>query len=841
MGGTAGALVSTASNAECRQMSLLQTNSLTGAIALARGESYLPDRQDRFPLTKMSMWRLSGINPAIGHAPIESDSAWESVVRALWSTGTTWALCVTCDSSELLWDLAFPAGAVSASSAVSAHLAGAQLNKHGDFSPFATRFQKLPFAAAMAGHPGIGDFARLETAVRSMIYSNFLLLVLAKAVSRPEIDNELRRLAAEEQFVRDEYLSRASLEHDSHARADHYLSLVQAANERAVTALQEGGWQVRVLLGAASEDDFHQAQSLIHSAFAGDGGKPEPLRWQDINDPRALTFVRSGEVAALTRPPKHELPGFSIEATTESSGPDHRNFVPPIFATTAALENDDSISIGQIVDDSNEARSWLEISTPELCRHVLVAGMTGSGKSTTCEHLLLELWREHRIPWLVIEPGMKTAYRQLLTSEIGADVEVRAIGVPHTRRMPLNPMAAPVGIGLAEHTAALFAVISSAFELVPPMPEVLATAIEQTYRSHGWDLAGIVPDGEPPKLRDLIEEIDHSASRLGYSAEITGNIRAGLLLRLRRLLSGPLSAEFGVTEGLDVRSLIKRPTVIELSALPDADSQALVMGFLALQLRHHWRLAGQSDSLRHVTLIEEAHRLLRAVPETAANGSRTRAAQDLANMLAELRAFGAGLIIVDQTPSALVPSVIANTGTKILHRLDHPSDRELAGRAAGISAEHVDLLGTLKIGNAILRSDRRPRPFRLRIPNPAVTYGKLPVPGLQLSEQISEPTAVNQRDQPCAVCDSLDCTAAALGKDSGLLRSRLGQVQIASQHSEEALWSWALDQVRGAGIGDTSAAAPLCFLISLCQAAKLPESTLRKLRAAFASRAKPKS
>jgi hypothetical protein len=373
------------------------------------------------------------------------------------------------------------------------------------------------------------------------------------------------------------------------------------------------------------------------------------------------------------------------------------------------------------------------------------------------------------------------------------------------------------------------------------MPEVLAAAIEQTYQKHGWNLSSTVPKGEPPKLRDLIEEIDHSTSRLGYSAEITGNIRAGLLLRLRRLLNGPLAPELISNRGMDVESLVSRPTVIELSALPDADSQALMMGFIALQLRHYWRLSGQSDSLRHVTLIEEAHRLLRAVPETAANASRTRAAQDLANMLAELRAFGAGLIIVDQTPSALVPSVVANTGTKILHRLDHPVDRDLAGRAAGIPADHVDLLGTLKVGDAILRSDRRPRPFRMRMPNPAVTYGKLPLPGLQLSAQISESDATYQCDQPCVVCGSVGCSAAAAGKDPGLLRSRLEQLQTVSPHGEEAVWNWALGQTRDAGIADMSPTAPLCFLISLCCAAKLPESTLRKLRAAFESRTKPHS
>lgn len=817
-------------------MNLALRNSLTEAISLARGDSYAHDGQLEFPLQKMAMWRFTGLNAPFGHAPFNSDLAWESVVRALWSTATTWALCIAKDSEEVAWQLAFPAATASTADVIKAHLPGAHLEEHGEFAHFATRFQQMHCVAAMGGHPGTSDQARLETAMHSLTQDDLALLILAKPISRPEIQNDLSRLGAEEQFVRDEYISRESLERESHTRADNYLSLLRVAIERGNTALQEGGWRMRVLLGATNGEDFRKAQSLIHSAFASDGGRPEPLRWQDVNDPRALTFLRSGEVAALTRPPQRELPGFSIEVAARISESSRESLPAAMFATASARpEQHRAISIGRIIDDSNRASSWLEIAADEFCRHVLIAGMTGSGKSTTCEHLLLELWREHRIPWLVIEPGMKTAYRRLLNSEIGSDVHVRAVGVPHVARMGLNPMAVPVGISLAEHTAALFSIISAAFELVPPMPEVLATAIEQTYRNHGWNLSGSVPEGQPPRLRDLVDEIDRCTTRLGYSSEISGNIRAGLLLRLQRLLKGPLAPELAACYGVDFRSLVSRPTIIELSALPDADSQALVMGLLGLQLRYYWRITGRSDALRHVTLIEEAHRLLRAAPETAANASRNRAAQDVANMLSELRAFGAGLIIVDQTPSALVTSVIANTATKILHRLDHPADRELVGRAAGIPANHVDLLGKLNVGDAVVRCDRRSRPFRVRMPNPAVTYHHLPLPELQ---QFGTPAPVSAHNEEnrCTVCGLASCAGRIACEVGGTLSERLQRLKEVSQCGEEAVWKWALDELNSAGITGESPDAPLCFLIGLCHLAGLPNSTLEKLCAAFGSR-----
>ena len=819
-------------------MSILLDHSLADATAMIRGELCPPNRVGGFAVDGLTLWQLFGIEAAPGHSPLDSDSAWEAVVRGWWGLGLTWGLCIVGKPEGVAWNLVLPPSAPAVIDSVASHIAGARMENSGEFSQIAARLQKLPFRAAMAGHNGMGPTARIESAIRSMVGREFIFLMLAKATSRQELEEEIHRLGGEEQFLRDEHLSRPGLEHDSHPGATRYLSLVEAARERAISALQEGGWQVRVMLATSSESDFRQAQSLIHSGFAADGGSPEPLRWQDPADPRSLTFLRSAEVAALSRPPLRELPGFIVETTSAHSSSRESSVSPVLFATTARnTQGQPAISIGRILDDGGQPREWLDIETADLCRHVLIAGMTGAGKTTTCEHLLLELWREHKIPWLVIEPGMKAGYRRLLNSEIGSDIAVWAIGTPNARRLPMNPMAAPAGVGVAEHTSGLFAVISSAFELVPPMPEVLATAIEQTYRNHGWSLAGRVPEGPSPTLDNLIEEIDRTTRAIGYGPEITGNIRAGLILRLKRLTTGPLAPELASAEGLNFQSLVTRPTIIELSSVPDADSQALVLGFLMLQLRHHWRLSGTCNLLRHVTLIEEAHRLLRAVPENSANATRARAVEDMANMLAELRAFGAGLAVVEQTPSALAPSVIANTGTKILHRLDHPSDRELAGRAAGIPADQVDLLGTLGVGQAILRSARRQRPFRLRIPNPAVTYGKLPLPELPARADVESA----KYPAKCPICGCSECPAEAAGNSQALISDQLISLQAALQGGEDATWDWAVRQVKSDGIEHTSSSAPLCFLIAVGRTAKLSNAILQRLRSAFEPRIRKSS
>jgi Helicase HerA, central domain len=806
-------------------MSLLLSYSIPEAIAIIRGDRPLAATAQSFPVEDLTVWRFTGIEPAVGVSVQDLDQLWSSVVRAWASRELTWGFAVTGQDAQTAWHILLPRLAENAAQSLKSVLRGARLSNCGAFNPSVLRWTSLNFRSAMAGHPGTGVTARLEDTVRAMGGRNISILVLAQPSPRSTIEEEFHRLNREDQVVRDEFLARPGLEQGNHTGATRYLELIEAARKRSQTALQEGGWQVRLMLAAETQSDLDELTSLVQSAYGEGGGVPEPIRWQPINRAGGLTFLGSTELAALTRPPRKDLPGFVVEghATNHAASPIAQS---AHFATTNPRRPDGkAICVGRILSDDGNPGEWLELGLNDLTRHLLVAGMTGSGKTTACEHLLLELWREHRIPWLVIEPGLNPSYRRLLNSEIGADLKVLAVATPNGAHLPLNPLAAPAGVGLAEHISGLFSVLISAFELVPPMPEVLASAIEETYRAHGWNPAGVVPAGTPPRLSALIETLDRHIRSLGYGPEITGNLRAGLLLRINRLARGPLARELASPQAPDLRSLLAAPCVIELSAVSDADSQALVLGLLSLQLRHHWRLCGAASQLRHVTLIEEAHRLLRAVPDSAAHAARARAVEDVANMLAELRGLGAGLIIVDQTPSVLVSSVIANTGTKILHRLDHPADRELAGRAAGLPSGDVDLLGAIRVGEAILRSDRRPRPFRVRLPNPAVTYGRLPIPELPSAE---EPT--------CEVCGLLGCAASIAGSDPTQAPTRLRELQSTINRGEDALWAWALESINRSEANVGEPVSPLCFLVALARVAQLSDAAVQRLKTRLQSR-----
>jgi hypothetical protein len=655
-------------------------------------------------------------------------------------------------------------------------------------------------------------------------------LVLAQAMTQNGIQRELENALEDEQFLQEEHLARPLLDKDNHPAAAHCLDLILAAKERLQLALREGGWQVRTLLAAKEISSLASAQGILHAAYAdAESGRPEPLRWQTVADPRALTFLRGAELAALTRPPCVEVPGFVLTASVKGSTDNGRT---ALFGASSPKHASPVLALGRILADHGHPAHWLEMPVDDLCRHLLIAGMNGSGKSVACEHLLLSLWLEHRLPWLVIEPGMKPGYRRLLHTEMNRDLRVLAVGRPNTARLPLNPLHVPPGANLAGHCASLHALLASAFELVPPMPEVLATAIEQTYQKWGWDLHQVAPEGPAPNLADLLREVEWVIEAAGYGREITGNLRAGLLLRLQRLLRGPLAPEWSATGGLDAADLAAQPTIIELCAVPDATSQALVMGLIALQLRHHWQRLGPADSLRHVLVLEEAHRLLRQVADTEANATRIRAVEDLSDMLAELRGFGAGMVVVDQTPSFLAPSVLANTGSKLVMRLGHPTDRDVVGRSLGLPPDQVDLLGCLAPGEAVFHSDRAQRPFRLKMPNPALDYGSRPMPPI--------PIAIAPKSPPetaplCASCLAADCHDARIGANPARRVERLHALQQHLAVSAESVRSWATEELASAGLRPNDPTQVACFLLALGRASGFSDSLLASLRQRFTS------
>jgi hypothetical protein len=325
----------------------------------------------------------------------------------------------------------------------------------------------------------------------------------------------------------------------------------------------------------------------------------------------------------------------------------------------------------------------------ELNRHLLVAGLPGSGKTTTVQTLLLGL-ADTGVPFLVIDPA-KSDYRHLVGGLRAAGHEVDHV-VLDPAVPAFNPFAVPPGSSPAEHAARVLAAFDAAFrfsELMPAGWVLLGRALFEAYDQ--------VAPGSSPTLATVYARLGDVLRRAAYAGETAANLRAALLGRLEFLGSGPLGRSLlaGAHATVDWERLAAVPSVVELRRYTGRSERSLVFGLLLAGMISY-REANPTDRLTHVTVLEEAHRLLGVEDEPASEGTRA-----FVDALAELRGSGEGLVVVEQTPSRLHAAVLKLTGTKVAHRVVERDERGLLGDAMLLEEHQHGELGRLRTGRAV--------------------------------------------------------------------------------------------------------------------------------------------
>ncbi len=356
-----------------------------------------------------------------------------------------------------------------------------------------------------------------------------------------------------------------------------------------------------------------------------------------------------------------------------------------------------------------------DISVPlrSLTRHALIAGSTGSGKTTTALEILRQLWADHGIPFLVIEPVNSDAddYRKLADEPGFEELEVITVGDEGGAPLRFNPFEVPAGVLVGEHMVNLLACFKAAFGLFEPLPSIYQDALNLTYLRAGF-LAAERPGGGKrawPTVAEFLAAMGEVTKGLGYAGDVKANIDAASIRRAQQLVRGVTASAFMTDRPNDIGRLLDHPVILELKSLGTGDEQALVMALLLTAITEHYQSArGASADLVHVTLVEEAHRLLARYaggkPAQDAQ-AKERAAEAFANTLAENRKYGEGVIIAEQLPTKLVADAVKNTNLKIMHRLTAEDDRRYLGETMGVDEAQRLFAARLQTGEALLYSD----------------------------------------------------------------------------------------------------------------------------------------
>jgi len=433
---------------------------------------------------------------------------------------------------------------------------------------------------------------------------------------------------------------------------------------------------------------------------------PEFLTVIDENHSYTTTaaMMVSGKEMAYQMPlPKKSVSGVPVVECTE--------FAREIVSLSNIVGD---VELGKVFHMHKEEDSPVRLDSSVLTAHTFITGSTGSGKSTTIYKLLDELstidveGTDDKVKFMVIEPA-KGEYKTALTKSNKYNVKVYGTNPNITQLLRINPFKFPSDkIHIYEHLDKLTEIFNVCWPMYAAMPAVLKAAMENAYRSAGWNLLKSEnPHGDIfPSFIDVAVEVEKYINKSEYSDENKSNYKGSLLTRLESLTNGINSMIFSSND-IDDSELFDENVIVDLSRVGSVETKALIMGILVLKLQEY-RVANSENcnaNLRHVTVLEEAHNLLkRTSTEQSSETSNLlgKSVEMLANSIAEMRTYGEGFIIADQSPGLLDLSVIRNTNTKIIMRLPDFSDRELVGKAAGLNDEQIIELAKLPKGKAVV-------------------------------------------------------------------------------------------------------------------------------------------
>ncbi|MEE3452837.1 ATP-binding protein [Dialister sp.] len=413
-------------------------------------------------------------------------------------------------------------------------------------------------------------------------------------------------------------------------------------------------------------------------------------------------MVSGNELALHMGLPRKSVAGFPVI--------EHADFGREVVRTSAEQEHSYGIPLGDIFNMGSAYENLpVKLNDQSLTMHTFVTGATGSGKSTAIYRLLDQISslkiedRDDMVHFMVIEPA-KGEYKNRFGSF--RNVSVYGTNSKKTPLLRIDPFSFPDDVHVLEHIDRLVEIFNVCWPMYAAMPAVLKDAVEQSYRDAGWDLNCSEcryhdSEGHPlfPTFADVLREVNLVMDRSLYSGDTMGDYKGALCTRLKSLTNG-LYRQIFTNNELSGKELFDENVIVDLSRVGSSETKSLLMGLLVMKLQEY-RMAhacGGNAKLQHVTILEEAHHLLKRTGQVSdGEGSNMlgKSVEMLSNSIAEMRTYGEGFIIADQSPGLMDPSVIRNTNTKIILRLPDFEDRELVGKAAGLNEEQISELAKL--------------------------------------------------------------------------------------------------------------------------------------------------
>ena len=413
------------------------------------------------------------------------------------------------------------------------------------------------------------------------------------------------------------------------------------------------------------------------------------------------TLVSSTELGLLMGFPRKSVAGVAVQEMAE-------------FGRSVVYENkvsDKRICFGRIYHMGIVESTPVDMDLNLFASHCFITGSSGSGKSYATYNLLDRLL-QNNINMMVVEPA-KGEYKQIFGNLPHVNIFTTD---PNTYQLlRINPFQFPKKIHILSHIEQLMQIFTASWPLYAAMPAILKQAVVNAYVMCGWDIRNSiwVPglcDHKYPVFEDVLKTLPEIINTSDYSADSKGDYKGALLTRVEAMTTGMNGLIFRKSEGIEDRVLFDENTIIDLSEVGSGETIALIMGVLIMRLNEYRKsqrklgiVSSHDSGLKHVTVLEEAHNLLkRTGKEQGEDGGNMigRSVEMISNSIKEMRTYGEGFLIIDQSPLAVDSSAIENTATKIIMNTPSKDACEELGSALSLTPEQTKELSRLNVGVA---------------------------------------------------------------------------------------------------------------------------------------------
>ena len=421
------------------------------------------------------------------------------------------------------------------------------------------------------------------------------------------------------------------------------------------------------------------------------------------------SLLSSKELSMLMGLPRKSVPGFPVV--------EHVSLAKEVVRHSSITPKR-PLHLGSIYDQGVEHKeNAVKLDAKSLTQHIFVTGSTGCGKSESVYKLISEAKRAGA-SFLIIEPA-KGEYKNVF-----GNAHVFGTNPMLMPLLRINPFRFPKGIHVLEHIDRLTEIFNVCWPMYAAMPAVLKKAMLKAYENCGWDLYRSSNKHSEaydifPSFSDLLVELELAINASAYSEEVKGNYVGSLVTRVESLTNG-INGEIFSAKELSDQVLFDEDAIIDLSRVGSQETKALIMGLLIMRLSEY-RMVSASEvnqGLRHLTVLEEAHNILKRIStEQSMEGSNVagKSVEMITNAIAEMRTYGEGFVIVDQSPTSVDPAAIKNTNTKIIMRLPDGDDRTISGKAAGLKENQIDEIAKLPTGVAVVYQNNWVSPVLCKI------------------------------------------------------------------------------------------------------------------------------